>query len=72
MVGGVTLSQESFIWNIKLNNRLKMTLDEEMDGCRGNAYYISSWGTHMDRDRRTRSVYMLKTNSGRSSDIKLL
>lgn len=33
---------------------------------------ISSWGTHMDRDRRTRSVYMLKTNSGRSSDIKLL
>lgn len=38
MVGGVTLSQESFIWNIKLNNRLKMTLDEEMDGCRGSAY----------------------------------
>lgn len=38
MVGAVTLSQESFIWNIKLNNRLKMTLDEEKDGCRRSAY----------------------------------
>lgn len=37
MVGGVTLSQ-SFIWDIKLNNRLKMTLDEEKDGCRRSAY----------------------------------